>query len=113
MDQLHFKIKEIIANKIKRPFELHIYGSYASGLSLPTSDVDFLLEIPEDINGNYYLDILEDEFRQNKIFQEVKYIKSATIPVLKLMTTYEFECFKVDITIKDLNHYGLNCVGLV
>lgn len=113
MDKLHVKLISIIEEGLKVPFKLHIYGSYASGLSLPTSDVDFLLEFEEGEEAKYHFDLLEEIFRQSSVFQEVKYIKTAQIPVMKLTTSAVYDFFKIDITIKDMNHYGLNCVDFV
>lgn len=94
-------------------FQLHIYGSYASGLCLPSSDVDFIVEFPDGVDGKDYFELIEVLFKKSSEFIDVKYIKFATMPVLKLTTSTEYESFKVDMTIKDNNHYGLNCVQFV
>lgn len=111
--KLKEEVETLIKNALKFSFNLHIYGSYASGLSLPTSDVDFLIEFESNIEGRYLFEELEQVFKQSQKFQEVKYIKTASIPVMKLSKRIDFKIFKIDITIKDPNHYGLNCVDFV
>lgn len=44
---------------------------------------------------------------------ETKNIPAATVPVLKVICTEEFLKKRLDITVKDGNHNGLNCVLLV
>ena len=102
----------IVWETLKIPFEIYTYGSFASGLNLPWSDIDLLLDIQTESEAPF-LEHLETTFTADSAFIEVKYIKSASIPVLKLVTSMEFENSKVDITLKDVRHSGMNCVALI
>lgn len=57
------EVENLIKSALKFDFKLHIYGSYASGLSLPTSDVDFLIESDSNIEGRYLFEELEQIFK--------------------------------------------------
>jgi non-canonical poly(A) RNA polymerase PAPD5/7 len=47
------------------------------------------------------------------MFQDVKYIHTASIPVIKVFSTEEFGSKKIDITLQDGKHNGMKCVTLV
>ena len=45
------------------------------------------------------------------LLSEVKYLSTASFPVLKLKSSESFECVKIDITFQD--HNGEKCVFLI
>ena len=94
-------------------FDLYTYGSYANGLNMPWSDIDLLIEFSDEDHNLSYMEQLEAGLVKLKMFEEVKFIKGASIPVLKIKTNEEYGDTKVDITVKGLRHSGLNCVGLI
>lgn len=94
-------------------FDLYTYGSYANGLNMPWSDIDLLIEFADEDNDIVYMEQLEAGLAKIKPFDEVKFIKGASIPVLKIKTNDEYGETKIDITVKGLRHSGLNCVGLI
>lgn len=47
------------------------------------------------------------------MYEEVKYIPGATIPVLKACCTSKYNNMKIDVTVQDPRHNGLKCVQLV
>ena len=111
--RLFARIRLIMAETLRVPFELYTYGSFASGLNLPWSDVDLVLDVQNDAEMTI-LERLETTFAAEiNGFAEAKFIRGASIPVLKLIATPEFESCKLDITLKDSRHSGLSCVALV
>ena len=96
--------------------ELQIYGSFATGLCLPWSDIDILLDIkPKDKmhDGDYLYMIEEHLNKYPDIVRSKKYIKGASYPVLKIECTQKYHNKRMDITIKEVRHTGINCVSLV
>jgi non-canonical poly(A) RNA polymerase PAPD5/7 len=93
-----------------------VYGSFATKLSMPWSDIDILIS-PK--SGNYagmedILPKLDQKMRERPdIFADVKFIPTATIPVVKAICSLTFASKKIDITIQDGKHNGLKCVELV
>lgn len=94
-------------------FDLYTYGSYANGLNMPWSDIDLLIEFADEENDIAYMERLEAGLAKVGPFAEARFIKGASIPVLKLKTTEEYGDTKIDITVKGVKHSGLNCVGLI
>ena len=47
------------------------------------------------------------------MFTEAKHIFQAKVPVIKLETNDEFKCKKVDITLIDKKHNGLECADTI
>lgn len=56
---------------------------------------------------------IEKEFQKQEWIQDQKNICNATIPVLKITCSEEFMNKKVDITVQESKHNGLECVQLV
>ena len=105
-------INAVAAQTFNVDCDLQVYGSYASGLNMPWSDIDLLLT-PIDNLSKVDLELLAENLKSNKCFQEIKYIKSASMPVLKLTSSSVFNHIRVDITLNSASHYGLECVSLV
>jgi len=70
---------------------LEVYGSFASGLSVPSSDVDLVLK-GVGASGTWFgtsgppLSMLEQVLKLQYWVQSVTFIASATVPVLKMST---------------------------
>ena len=105
-------------------YDVHLYGSHATNLCLPWSDLDVVLisntneenNINENnINNNpqILLNHLHENIRNKKWVKESKYISSANIPIIKLVTIDEYGNVPIDISIQDSKHFGLKCVDLV
>ncbi len=106
-------LRNVIFETLNINYEIYTYGSYANGLNLPWSDIDLLIEFNDSKDPKIYLDKLEKAFAKTPHFLDSKFIRFATIPVLKLTTDQEYGNTKIDITIKESTHSGLNCVNLV
>jgi len=93
--------------------EARLFGSYATNLCLPWSDIDIVL-----INNNSVSDgnILRKAWA---ILQKQPWIKSCilientTIPLVKAVTTNESYNIQVDLSFQDSKHFGLKCVNLI
>ena len=94
-------------------FDIYTYGSYANGLNMPWSDIDLLIEFADEDNNIIYMEQLEKGLSKIHQFEEIKFIKGASIPVLKIKTNEEYGEIKIDITVKGFKHSGLNCVSLI
>lgn len=94
-------------------FDLYTYGSYANGLNMPWSDIDLLIEFAEEEKDILHMEKLEEGLALIGPFEEIRFIKGASIPVMKMKTNEEYGETKIDITVKGLKHSGLNCVGLI
>ena len=103
--------KEVIQDTFKSS-KIDIFGSFATGLLLPYSDIDLVIsgitsptlialkELIPKIDG---LNIVR---KSDKIF-------TAAIPLLKAYTEIRQQEVKLDITIQEPKHRGLECTILV
>lgn len=117
IQKIHDIVKEVYPDsKVSgRLTQAHIYGSYATGLCLPWSDIDILLEFNSSYPSDDYLQAIDFHLsdKHSDIIKSKKYIKTANYPVLKLECTPEYANKRLDITVKEVRHSGLSCVGLV
>lgn len=96
-------------------FELKLYGSHATSLCLPWSDLDIVLVSKRtQYSNNYsalqslYLNLLDKPWKKS-----IKFIDTAVIPIIKITATEEYNSMQMDISLQDGKHYGLKCVELV
>ena len=102
-------------NEVLKSCEVKIYGSYATGLSLPWSDLDLVLinrnptinQIGLILRNLYY------GFKGKMWIYSMKYSENQPLPTIKIITTNEFNSIHLNISIQDDKHYGLKCVNLV
>ena len=105
-------------------YEVNLYGSHATNLCLPWSDLDVVLikknniekdnDIPLENNDNLVLLSKLYEYIKNEPWvKECKLISKASVPIIKLISIEKFNNMSIDISIKDDNHFGLKCVELV
>ena len=118
------KVKELITyiqnavdNSIGKEYEVKLYGSHATGLCLPWSDIDVVLckKNGEDIDTNLYIPLHElyMYLKEKNDFKDVKHIGTTTVPLIKIKTKENIGIQSVDISLQDKGHYGIKCVSLV
>ena len=111
-------IQNAVNSSIGKEYEVKLYGSHATGLCLPWSDIDVVLckKNGEGIENNSYLPLQElYTFLQKKkdIFKSLNYIGTTTIPLIKIKIKENIGIESVDISLQDKLHYGIKCVSLV
>ena len=109
------KFVEQAVNDTIPDYEVKLYGSHATNLCLPWSDLDIVLinkKNPYANNysslQNLYLNLLEKPWKKS-----IKLIDGALIPIIKINANEEFNNMQMDISIQDGKHFGLKCVELV
>lgn len=85
-------------------------------MCLPTSDIDIVLisksgdSVPDPLQLlNFVMNILV----KKQWVLTMNVITSASMPVMKIECTPEMHNTKIDITVQDARHKGLECVNLV
>jgi non-canonical poly(A) RNA polymerase PAPD5/7 len=114
VEPLYSEITANVRRTIKKKFptcEVEIYGSFATKLHLPSSDIDMVI-LNIEVDKREALQSLE------KILKNMKYVKStslikAAVPVIKLKAEMLGKPIYVDISVNDSNHSGLKCLGIV
>ena len=99
-------------------YEVHLYGSHATNLCLPWSDLDVVLiskkneQLSLD-SKHLLLSKLNEYLKHQPWVQDNNYISSANIPIVKLTSIEKYNNIPIDISIQDEKHFGLRCVDLV
>ena len=98
-------------------YDVRLYGSHATNLCLPWSDLDVVL-VPRNnnyinINNQILLSQLYENLKKKDWVKDSKYISGASIPIIKLICDKSFNNMPIDISIQDERHFGLKCVELV
>ena len=101
-------------NEISEDYEVKLYGSYATGLCLPWSDLDVVLVNKKGLqqpmlNLKAFCEVLSTK---NWVYV-IKLIENTSIPIVKINSTDEYNNMKIDISVQSEKHYGLKCVELV
>jgi len=108
-------------------YKVNLYGSHATNLCLPWSDLDVVLIKKQKIieNGNnsfldyqyednsFLLSKLYENIKNEPWVKECKLISKASVPIIKLLAIEKFNNMSIDISIQDETHFGLKCVELV
>ena len=104
-------------------YEVNLYGSHATNLCLPWSDLDVVLIKKNNIENNgtqmdnninlMLLSKLFEYIRNEPWVKECKLISKASVPIIKLISIEKYNNMSIDISIQDDTHFGLKCVELV
>ncbi len=117
IDKLLSLINEAVTESINF-FDVNLYGSHATGLCLSWSDLDVVL-VPKKGYDHYFYNYSNNlhplylRLCDKPWIKQIKYIDTATIPLIKIEATNEFKNMQIDISIQDSKHMGLKCVELV
>ena len=115
---------QISVDKSIKNYEVNLYGSHATNLCLPWSDLDVVLIKKNNIendpnliqNNNNNLMMLSKLYeclRNEPWVKDCKLIGKATVPIIKLVSIEKYNNMSIDISIQDDKHFGLKCVELV
>ena len=117
-------IQDSVEKSIGNEYEVKLYGSHATGLCLPWSDIDVVLCKKDGNNNsiqnnnlysNKYMP-LHDLFtylQKSNDFRSINYIGATSVPLIKIKTKENIDIKNVDISLQDNTHYGIKCVSLV
>lgn len=139
-EQLIKNITQIIKKAVPNS-EVKVYGSHATKLCLPWSDIDIvIIPPPKSANDHHHyhpksvLSQISRELQneiQNAWVKQVNFVENATVPVVKIscqvangnnkfmtpqLEKYKYfldQPFNIDITQMTDHHNGLECVRLV
>ena len=110
-------------NKALPYYEVNLYGSHATNLCLPWSDLDVVLikrlngnnisSIQTTFDNSSLLSKLFENIRNEPWVKDCKLISKASVPIIKLFAIEQYNNMSIDISIQDENHFGLKCVELV
>ena len=114
LEKLNTLVQQSVKYSLGEDYQLKMYGSRATKLCLPWSDIDYVISSNKTIHFEplkklyeYLLEIYD------KFFSDMKYIAGASIPVLKIFTNDEYHKISLDISIENPEHHGEECVNYI
>ncbi|MCQ2817104.1 MAG: nucleotidyltransferase domain-containing protein [archaeon] len=116
ISELIYVIQKAVNNAIGSEYEVKLYGSHATNLCLPWSDLDVVIIKNDDSSITNCHTLLAELYRylkDNQIFNIMNFISTTTIPLIKIQTEENFNGISVDISLQSNIHYGIKCVALV
>lgn len=114
-----------ISKTFNETYDVKLYGSRATNLCLLWSDLDVVITSSSSsttstsgsssskATPNQFLTQLHVVLKEQQWVHNIKYLKTARIPIIKLTTNETYKHIQIDISIEDNTHYGLKCVDLV
>ena len=114
LQKINSIMEKSVQESLGKEYHLHMYGSRATKLCLPWSDIDYVISFTK----NKYLDplrILYDYLYTipERFFIDMKYISGASVPVLKIFTNSDYHKISLDISIENQEHHGEECVNYI
>ena len=114
LHKLNDLIQQSVKNCLGENYQLKMYGSRATKLCLPWSDIDYVISCngkmqfePLRILYDYLLGI------NDKFYEFMKYLANATIPVLKIFSNSDYNKISLDISLENPEHHGEECVNYI
>lgn len=102
----------LCVNHLYEGASVKVYGSYATKLHLPSSDID--LAVCEATGTSLeILTRLEGEVKAMEGVHKANLITSASVPLLKISFFLNKMNINVDISVQDSKHKGLECCNFV
>ena len=116
MQPIYDKITSLIETYVKEclgnDYSIKVYGSHATHLCLPWSDIDIVVTMPSFTNYTPLFALYQ--FIQSKnIYKQINYIGKTQVPLIKMIMSDTYSNISLDISLEDTNHYGVHCVDFV
>lgn len=95
---------------------IEVIGSFACNLWLPSSDIDFLLIIPDSGNLQLFQEITETIFNKVKKIGShnyVKMLKTYKLPMIKLILNEQYHGIEVELFISDKKNIASRYVTFI
>ena len=115
LQKLNSLIEKSVLECLGKEYKLHMYGSRATKLCLPWSDIDYVISSKKNMIQIDPLKILYEYLYTipERFFLDMKYIPGASIPVLKIYTNKEYDKISLDISMENIEHHGEECVNYI
>ena len=110
------KLTSLINNYVKESlgsdYTIKVYGSRATKLCLPLSDIDIVVSCP-NFKSYSPLFTLYQYMKNQNFYLKINYIGTTQVPLVKIVTNNEYNNLSLDISLEDPKHYGVECVNYI
>ena len=126
-DYVHFNVNQLsntllnltnlltnfVADSLGPNYNIKVYGSRATKLCLPWSDIDLVISCSNFVDYSPLNTLYQYILQKKDFYENIKYINNTAIPLIKIITTSDFNNVSVDISLEDSKHYGVECVNYI
>ena len=92
--------------------QVEVFGSFSTGLLLPYSDIDLVITNTATSPSELLTELLP-QIESMPGIGKIDKIFTASIPVIKVNLEHKAEDIKVDITVQEIKHKGVDCRNLI
>ncbi len=126
-DYVHFNVNQLsntllnltnlltnfVADSLGPNYNIKVYGSRATKLCLPWSDIDLVISCSNFVDYSPLNTLYQYILQKKDFYENIKYINNTAIPLIKIITNSDFNNVSVDISLEDPKHYGVECVNYI
>lgn len=112
LEKLTSLINKYVTESLGSDYNIKVYGSRATKLCLPLSDIDIVISSP-NFKSYSPLFTLYQYLQNQNFYLKINYIGSTQVPLIKIVTKNEYNNLSLDISLEDAKHYGVECVNYI
>ena len=112
LEKLTSLINKYVTESLGSDYNIKVYGSRATKLCLPLSDIDIVISCP-NFKSYSPLFTLYQYLQNQNFYLKINYIGSTQVPLIKIVTKNEYNNLSLDISLEDAKHYGVECVNYI
>ncbi|GAB5364298.1 hypothetical protein AAMO2058_000957600, partial [Amorphochlora amoebiformis] len=106
-----------LIHKVIPGASVKVYGSFATGLNIPSSDLDLVVGVQGGpiSSPNFYLQTISKALHNEPWISNLKYLPHASMPLIKAVATPSpaSSSIQIDLSFQTSNHRGLTVVSLM
>ena len=111
-EKLTSLINNYVIESLGNDYKIKVYGSRATKLCLPLSDIDIVVSCP-NFKSYSPLFTLYKYMKNQNFYLKINYIGTTQVPLVKIVTNNEYNNLSLDISLEDPKHYGVECVNYI
>ena len=111
-EKLTSLINNYVIESLGNDYKIKVYGSRATKLCLPLSDIDIVVSCP-NFKSYSPLFTLYQYMKNQNFYLKINYIGTTQVPLVKIVTNNEYNNLSLDISLEDPKHYGVECVNYI
>ena len=111
-EKLTSLINKYVKESLGSDYTIKVYGSRATKLCLPLSDIDIVVSCP-NFKSYSPLFTLYQYMKNQNFYLKINYIGTTQVPLVKIVTNNEYNNLSLDISLEDPKHYGVECVNYI
>ena len=112
-EKLTLLVNKFVIESLGNDYNVKVYGSRATKLCLPLSDIDIVVSCPNFTSYSPLFTLYQYIQKQQNFYLKINYIGTTQVPLIKIVTISEYNNLSLDISLEDPKHYGVECVNYI